>query len=126
MLRLQGVDEKDLLKHVGLALAEYLVGTVNIPPVETKELKGSYLDREELIVSVMNDLIFEASVNGIVLPDMQNIEIRDRFYSITASGAKVDGKTLVWKGEIKAATFGGLEVKTLPDSTLQADIILDT
>lgn len=126
MVRLEGIDEKELLKQAGLAVCEYLVGTIDIPENETRELRGNHLDREELIVSVLNDLIFEAAVNAVVLPKLKILKIHDRSYSITAGGAKVDGKKIVWKGEIKAATFGGLDVKTLPDTTLQADIILDT
>lgn len=127
IVHLEGRDPEELLAAAAAALADLLVGTTKISLSYDKELcfKGEYLDTEELIVSFLNDLIYEASVNKIVLPKIEEIVLKENSYSITVKGSKVGEKTSSWKSDVKAATFGGLEVRRCSNGSLQANVILD-
>ena len=124
-VRLEGEGVEELLCSGAQALSLFFVGDVEVSPKKSKTLSGSYLDHEELLVSVLNDLIFEASASALVLPHLVHIQLQDGGYEIRAQGDRVDGKNLVWAGEVKAATYGGLEVLRLPSGRLRADVIFD-
>jgi SHS2 domain-containing protein len=124
-VRLEGKDLEGLLSSGAQALSRFFVGGAEVSRKRTKTLSGSYLDSEELLVAVLNDLIFEASVSRLVLPWLVDIHLNDGVYQIRAQGAWVDGESLVWEGEVKAATYGGLEVKQLASGGVQADVIFD-
>lgn len=127
MVRLEGKDSEELLTAAAAALADLLVDTTKISLNYDEErcFKGEYIDTEELIVSFLNDLIYEASVNKMVLPKIEKIQLKENSYAVTVKGSKVSEKTSPWKCEVKAATFGGLEVKRCSNGSLQAKVILD-
>ena len=85
-------------------------------------------DRETLLVRWINELVFLLQGEGFVPVDT-NVRIREideGGYALkaTLSGAPLDLEGYGWQGEIKSATFHGLEV-TQGSEGWRAQVILD-
>jgi len=83
---------------------------------------------ETLLVRWINELVFVIQGDGFV-PVRADIEIREAgegSFSLEArlAGAPLDLEAYGWQGEIKSATFHGLEV-TRGGESWQAQVILD-
>jgi protein archease len=83
---------------------------------------------ETLLVRWINELVFFIQGDGFV-PVRADIEIREAgegSFSLEArlAGAPLDLEGYGWQGEIKSATFHGLEV-TRGSEDWQAQVILD-
>jgi SHS2 domain-containing protein len=101
-------------------------------PPERGEEEGSVLlsasDLETLLVRWINELAFLIQGEGYV-PVRANVRIKDSGrddFSLEAglTGAPLDLESQGWQGEIKSATFHGLDVKQ-GDEGWQTRVILD-
>ena len=85
-------------------------------------------DLETLLVRWINELVFFIQGNGFVpvSADLQILEAEDEGFFLEAclTGAPLDLAGYGWQGEIKSATFHGLEV-TRDSSGWRAQVILD-
>lgn len=85
-------------------------------------------DLETLLVRWINELVFFIQGNGFVpvSADLQILETEDEGFFLEAclTGAPLDLEGYGWQGEIKSATFHGLEV-TRENSGWRAQVILD-
>ena len=101
------------------------------PPEEGKDVREIWLsapDRETLLVRWLNELNYLIQDTGFV-PVGAKIQIEETGGSGYALGARLAGAPLLpeeygWQGEVKSATFHGLEVVD-SDDRLHARVILD-
>ena len=101
------------------------------PPEEGEEegeIRLSAPDRETLLVRWLNELNYLIQDTGFV-PVGAKIQIEETGGSGYALGARLAGAPLLpeeygWQGEVKSATFHGLEVVD-SDDRLHARVILD-
>jgi SHS2 domain-containing protein len=101
------------------------------PPQEggdEREVQLSAPDRETLLVRWLNELNYLIQDTGFV-PARAEIEMRESAGAGYALGARIAGAPLLpeeygWQGEVKSATFHGLEVVD-SDDRLHARVILD-
>ena len=109
-----------------------LVMTVFEQPPERGEdedsVRLSAPDLEALLVRWINELVFIIQGDGFV-PVRADIQVRDAgegSFSLEGrlTGAPLDLEGYGWQGEIKSATFHGLEV-TRGSEGWQAQVILD-
>ncbi len=101
------------------------------PPERGKKVcvvRLSAPDRETLLVRWTNELVFLIQGEGFVAAgaDVQIWEIDEGGYALVATltGAPLDLEGYGWQGEIKSATFHGLDV-THGSEGWQARMILD-
>jgi SHS2 domain-containing protein len=95
---------------------------------EEGEIQLSAPDRETLLVRWLNELNYLIQDTGFV-PARAEIEIRESPAACYALRARLAGAPLLleeygWQGEIKSATFHGLEIVD-GDDRLRARVILD-
>ncbi len=95
---------------------------------EEREVRLSAPDRETLLVRWLNELIYLVQDAGYV-PARAELEVREAGGGACELKARLAGTPLLleeygWQGEIKSATFHGLEVH-LEDGGWRARVILD-
>jgi SHS2 domain-containing protein len=95
---------------------------------EKSEVRLSAPDRETLLVRWLNELIFLIQGPGLV-PARAEIRLAETGGATCAleaslSGAPLDLEVFGWQGEIKSATFHGLEIQRT-NGTWRARVILD-
>jgi len=95
---------------------------------EEEEIRLSAPDRETLLVRWLNELNYLIQDTGFV-PARAEIEIQEADETGYALGARLAGAPLLpeeygWQGEVKSATFHGLEVVD-GDDRLHVRVILD-
>jgi SHS2 domain-containing protein len=108
-----------------------LLVTVFEQPPETGEEENSVRlsapDLETLLVRWINELVFLIQSDGFV-PVGTNVRIREDegsfFLEARLVGAPLDLEAYGWQGEIKSATFHGLDV-TCGSEGWHAQVILD-
>jgi SHS2 domain-containing protein len=108
-----------------------LLVTVFEQPPETGEDENSVRlsapDLETLLVRWINELVFLIQSDGFV-PVGTNVRIREDegsfFLEARLAGALLDLEAYGWQGEIKSATFHGLDV-TRGSEGWHAQVILD-
>ncbi len=119
---------EDLFDEAGRAL---LISVFEKPPKEGEEERSVRLlapDLETLLVRWINELVFLIQGDGFVPVDA-DVRVREADeggYALEASltGAPLDLEGYGWQGEIKSATFHGLNV-TRSSEGWQARMILD-
>jgi SHS2 domain-containing protein len=94
---------------------------------EEREVRLSAPDRETLLVRWLNELLYLAQDAGFV-PARAEVEVREAGGG-HALGGRLTGAPLLleeygWQGEVKSATFHGLEV-VRRDGGWHARVILD-
>lgn len=95
---------------------------------EEREVRLSAPDRETLLVRWLNELVYLVQDAGFV-PARAGLEVGETSAEEHALEARLAGAPLLleeygWQGEIKSATFHGLEVR-LEDGGWRARVILD-
>jgi len=82
-------------------------------------------NREELLVSWLNELIFQFSAHNFLAKQFKIKKIMDNLISADVRGEKIDLAKHKILTEIKAATYHDLEIKNIAGG-LEAKVILDT
>jgi SHS2 domain-containing protein len=126
------VAEAPTLEHLfGQAHRALLMTMFEWPPEKGEEerlVRLSAPDLEALLVRWINELVFLIQDNGFVPVSvaLQIWEATDGGFSLKArlTGASLDLEGYGWQGEIKSATFHGLDV-TSQSGGWQARMILD-
>lgn len=95
---------------------------------EERAVRLSAPDRETLLVRWINELVFFIQCEGFV-PVGADLRIREAdeegfFLEARLTGAPLDLEGYGWQGEIKSATFYGLDV-THEGESWRAQVILD-
>jgi len=123
-LRVRAPDLAALLAEAGRALAEELrrgadPGGAPLAPADlTLELEAA--DAAALLVDFLNELIYRADAEGLLLDEFAFERCEARAVRCRARGVRA---TLAVP--VKAATFHGLAVTTAADGTVEARVVLD-
>jgi SHS2 domain-containing protein len=126
------VAEAPTLENLFDEARQALLMTVFEEPPERGEdedfMRLSAPDLETLLVRWINELVFFIQGNGFVAVSadlrIQEAEEEDFLLEAHLTGAPLDLEGYGWQGEIKSATFHGLEV-TRERSGWRAQVILD-
>ncbi|AKU93063.1 archease [Vulgatibacter incomptus] len=110
-----------LFVEAAAALAEVMGGEeLAAEGSEEHEVQVDASDREALLVSWLDELIFQVDHNGKLYPAPRILELTDRELKATLRG--VD--PLEWRTPVKAATFHDLHIEET-DGGFRARVVLD-
>lgn len=122
--RIQG----NTLAEIYINAAEALVGTMTdrhgLIPKEQRDVTVQAPDREALLVSWLNHLLYLYDVDGFLGRDFEILNLQDDFLSARVQGEIFDPERHVSKTAVKAATYHHLEI-TPRDHGWQATVIFD-
>ncbi len=120
-LRVEAPDFPGLLEEAARALAEVMAEDASGPPTAAAEhVELAAADREGLLVSWLNELVYRADVRKRVYADVHVERANDRHMRATLRGREPRSP----KTAVKAATWHRLKVKETPHG-LEATVVLD-
>ncbi|GBD03808.1 Protein archease [bacterium HR19] len=93
-----------------------------------EEISADGVDFESALVNFLNEIIFRFDARKLVLKEVENIKITksdETEIKATAIFEKFDPQKHKPKIYVKAATYGGLQLKKTPDGKLEIQIIVD-
>jgi len=124
-LKVYGKDLKTLFTNSAAGLFSLIT---NLDEVETKEnikIRLEDANREELLVSWLNELIFQFSARSFIPKEFKIEKISEKELTARVSGENIDLARHKILSEIKAATYHELEIKNTGDG-FEAKVIFDT
>ena len=124
-LKIYGKDLKDLFINAAVGLFSLIVDLTKVDSSVEIELKKEESNKEELLVSWLNELIFQFSARSFIAKGINIVELTDNKITAKIQGEKIDLSKHKILSEIKAATYHDLEVKEVKDG-FEARVIFDT
>jgi SHS2 domain-containing protein len=124
-LKIYAKDLKGIFTNAAAGLLSLITDLKKVSAKKNLKVSLKDEDREELLVSWLNELIFQFSAHNFLDKQFKINKISDNSISADIRGEKIDlskHKILV---EIKAATYHELEIKKTKGG-FQARVILDT
>ena len=124
-LKIYGKDLKELFINAALGLFSFIT---DLKKAESKTEINIILkaeNQEELLVSWLNELIFQFSARNFIPKEFKILKIIDKEIKAKISGQKLDLSKHKILSEIKAATYHELEIKKTKNG-LEAKVIFDT
>ncbi|MDD5455244.1 MAG: archease [Candidatus Ratteibacteria bacterium] len=120
----EGKDLKDLFATAAYAMSLQMFDLDKIKEKETKKIKLEGIDKEDLLVEWLNELLFFCE-EGYIFKDFRIETLEETSLTAFLKGDKVDFSKLPLKLQIKAATYHQLKIKKNTGGNLQATIIFD-
>jgi SHS2 domain-containing protein len=122
--RLRGETLAEIYVSGAQALMATITDRRRLRPRETREIEVDAPDREALLVSWLNYLLYLYDVDGFLGRDFDILDLEDERLHARARGEIFDPERHVGKTAVKAATYHHLEI-TPRDHGWQATVIFD-
>ncbi len=122
--RIQGNSLAEIYVNAAEALMATLTDRRHLRPKETRRIEVEAPDREALLVSWLNYLLYLYDVNGFLGRIFDIVELSDQRLEAIARGETYDPERHVAKTAVKAATYHQLAI-TPRKHGWQATVILD-
>lgn len=122
--RIRGDSLAELYVNAAEALVATIIDRRCLRPRETKEIAVAAPDREALLVTWLNHLLYLYDVEGFLGRNFEILELEDERLTALTRGERFDPDRHVGKTAVKAATYHHLEI-TQRDHGWQATVILD-
>ncbi|MBL7130774.1 MAG: archease [Candidatus Omnitrophica bacterium] len=123
-LRIYGRDLKELFVNAARGLFSLIVDLEKVEPSFETDVDLKDDNREELLISWLNELIFQFSARSFIPKEFRINKITNEGISAKVFGEKIDLSRHKILSEIKAATYHELEVKEI-NGGIQARVIFD-
>jgi len=124
-LRIYGKNLNELFVNAASGLMSFIIDEKEVTAKEKVVIKLREDNVEELLVSWLNELIFNFSAKYFLSKKFKILHIDDLGLEAEVSGEKFDAGKHKIISEIKAATYHELEVAKIKKGW-QAKVILDT
>jgi len=124
-LKIYGKDLKELFVNAAKGLLSLITDLKKVDLSTKIEIKLKEANREELLVSWLNELIFQFSAHSFISKEFKIEDITDKKIIARVWGEKIDSSRHKILSEIKAATYHELEIKET-DKGFEARVIFDT
>jgi len=123
-IRVWGKTKKALFKRAAEAMFDLITDkkAVNVEKTVRFNLKAP--DLKELFVSWLRELLYQYAAKGMLFKKIAVSRMDDTHISASASGEKLNPARHIFKKDIKAVTYHGLEIKKTR-SNWQAQVIFD-
>ncbi len=122
--RIRGDSLADIYRNAAQALTATITDRRRLRPRDVRDITVEAPDREALLVSWLNHLLYLYDVDGFLGRDFDILELREERLRARARGEVFDPGRHVGKNAVKAATYHHLEI--IPkDHGWQATVILD-
>ena len=122
--RIRGNSLAEIYINAAEALMATLTDRRHLRPKETRRIEVEAPDREALLVSWLNYLLYLYDVNGFLGRIFDIVELSDQRLEAIARGETYDPERHVAKTAVKAATYHHLEISPR-NHGWQATVILD-
>ncbi len=123
-ISVEGKGLKDLFATAAYAMSSQMFNLSKIKGTETKKIKLEGVDKEDLLVRWLNELLFLCE-EGYIFKDFQIENLKETSLNASLKGDKVDFSKNPLKLQIKAATYHQLEIKKADSGNLQTTVIFD-
>ncbi len=122
--RIRGESLGDIYRNAAQALVATITDRRRLRPRESRDIAVEAPDREALLVTWLNHLLYLYDVDGFLGRDFEILAVKDETLTARAWGETFDPERHVGKTAVKAATYHHLEI-TPRDHGWQATVILD-
>lgn len=124
-MEVSGRTLADLVRHAVWGLVEAMGGAGGVVAEKSVPVEIPYQNEEELIVKVLNEMLYQLSTQHFLTCDIRVRRIEGGTMSVALIGGVVTEKDERMLTEIKSATYHGLRVRHEEDGFLRATIVID-
>ncbi|NIM02611.1 archease [bacterium] len=126
-IKAYGKDMGELFTNAAYGMASSMTDLEKVNPKESQDISLEAENREELLVSWLNEIIYLSASKTMLFSKFEVSEIDDRHLKAKIFGEGFDIDRHKIETEFKAATYHRLKISnsTLPEGVLQAEIIFD-
>ena len=122
--RIRGNSLAEIYVNAAKALVATITDRRCLRQKESRDIKAEAPDREALLVTWLNHLLYLYDVDGFLGREFEILELTDETLTARARGEAFDPERHVAKTAVKAATYHHLEI-TPRNHGWQATVILD-
>ncbi len=123
-IKVYGRTKKELFKNAAEGMFDLIVEKKGIEPKKIVRFNIKAPDIKELFVYWLRELLYQYSARAIVFKKIVISDFKDTRITASVSGEKFDPKRHVFKNDIKAVTYHGLEIKKVKNGW-QTQVIFD-
>lgn len=123
-LRIQGKDLKELFINAAYGMFDIIADLEGLKQSVSIDVNLKAPSKEELLVSWLDELLYNFYTKGIIFFDFDITRITDDTLTAKACGRHLGENKNRLKREIKAATFHDLNIADTPGG-LSVDIVFD-
>ena len=123
-IRAYGKDLKELFGNAAYGMFDIIADLEGIKNSLTIEINLKAPSKEELLVSWLDELLYNFYTKGIIFSEFDIASINEKELTAKSHGRHVGENRNRLKREIKAATFHDLEIKESSEG-LSVDIVFD-
>ena len=131
-IRAYGKDLAELFANAAYGMASLITDLEKVKTKDSKDIALEAENREELLVSWLNEIIYLFASQSMLFSKFEVSEINERHLRAKIFGEEFDTARHQIETEFKAATYHRLKISklrgnssTLPNEILQAEIIFD-
>lgn len=126
-IKAYGKDLSELFTNAAYGMASLITDLEKVNPKDSKDISLQAENREELLVSWLNEIIYLSASKSMLFSRFEVSEIDERHLKAKIFGEGFDTTRHQIETEFKAATYHRLKISnsTLPEGGLQAEIIFD-
>ncbi len=123
-IRVWGRAKRALFKNAAEAMFDLIVEKNAISAKKTIRFNLKAPDLRELFVSWLRELLYQYSAKAMIFKEVTVTTLTDTQITAEASGERIDLKKHIFKNDLKAVTYHGLDIKKTP-AGWQAQVIFD-
>ena len=124
-IRVYGRTRKELFRNAAEGMFDLIVEKKAVAAKKKIKLNIKAPDIKELFVSWLRELLYLHSGKGLVFKKIAILRLTDMRIIAEAIGEKIDLKRHIFKNDLKAVTYHGLEIKNTKAGWM-AQVIFDT
>ncbi len=123
-IRAFGKDLRELFKNAAFGMFNIIADLDGLKPSTTVNISSSAANHEELLVTWLDDLLYNFYTKDIIFTDFDIKELDDKHIKSEIKGRPIGDRKSRLKSEIKAATFHKLRIEKSKDG-YEVQIIFD-
>jgi len=126
-IKAYGKDLAELFTNAAYGMASLITDLEKVNPKDSQDISLEAENREELLVSWLNEIIYLSASKSMLFSKFEVSEIDENHLKAKIFGEGFDITRHQIETEFKAATYHRLKISssTLPEGILQAEIIFD-
>jgi len=131
-IKAYGKDLAELFANAAYGMASLITDLEKVKPKDSQDIAVEAENREELLVSWLNEIIFLFASRRMLFSKFEVSEINEKHLRAKIFGEEFDVARHEIETEFKAATYHRLKISkrkrdnsTLPQEMLQAEVIFD-
>lgn len=125
VIKVFGKSQTELFANSGFALFDLMTDVANVQVSERLPLEVEGVDRDDLMVNWMRELLYLYQVSGYLLKAFQVLEVKDTYVRGEVSGEKFDPDRHEIQREIRAVAYHQSRMEKTGDQWM-AQVIFET